>query len=88
MVWPFLTIYMRERLQAPLSTITLLLTLNGVMGIAATFIAGPIVDRFGRKGPMLVSLMANSAISTTPSRLWQFGMEGWSWHCWRLPVLA
>jgi MFS family permease len=62
MVWPFLTIYMRERLQAPLSTITWLLTLNGVMGIAATFVAGPVVDRFGRKGPMLVSLLANSAI--------------------------
>ena len=62
MVWPFLTIYIRERLQAPLSTITLLLTLNGVMGIAATFIAGPVVDRLGRKGPMVVSLIANSAI--------------------------
>lgn len=62
MVWPFLTIYMREHLQAPLSTITWLLTLNGVMGIAATFIAGPVVDRFGRKGPMLISLLANSLI--------------------------
>ena len=27
--WPFLTIYMRERLAVPLTTITLLFTLNG-----------------------------------------------------------
>jgi MFS family permease len=62
MVWPFMTIYLRERLQLPLTTITLLLTLNGLMGMAATFVAGPLVDRFGRKGPMVISLVGSSAI--------------------------
>ncbi len=60
MVWPFITIYMRRRLDIPLTTVALLLTLNSVTGLAATFVAGPAVDRFGRKGAMVLSLAAGS----------------------------
>lgn len=60
MIWPFLTIYMRQRLAIPLTSVTLLLTLNSTMGLAATTVTGPLVDRFGRKGVMLVSLIATS----------------------------
>ena len=56
MVWPFLTIYLRQRLDVPLTTIALLLTANALAGLASTSIAGPAVDRFGRKGAMVVSL--------------------------------
>ncbi len=56
MVWPFLTLYMRQKLGTPLTTITLLLTLNSVAGLLSTTIVGPLVDRFGRKGAMLLSL--------------------------------
>jgi MFS family permease len=56
MIWPFLTIYLRERLDVPLTTITLLLTLNSLMGIGASFIAGPAADRIGRKRIMVISL--------------------------------
>jgi len=59
MVWPFLTIYIRQRLGVPLTTIGLLLSLNAAAGIVATFLAGPVADRFGRKGVMLLSLTAN-----------------------------
>lgn len=60
MVWPFITIYMRQRLGIPLTTITLMLTLNSAFNLVATFIAGPVVDRFGRKGVMVLSLAASS----------------------------
>ena len=56
MVWPFLTIYLRQRLDVPLTTIALLLTANALAGLASTSIAGPAVDRFGRKGAMVISL--------------------------------
>jgi hypothetical protein len=36
MIWPFLTIYMRQRLHIPLTTVTLLLTLNSAAGLAGT----------------------------------------------------
>lgn len=60
MIWPFLTIYMRQRLAIPLTGVTLLLTLNSATGLAATAVTGPLVDRFGRKGAMLASLVATS----------------------------
>ncbi len=62
MVWPFLTIYMRQTLDVPLTTITLLLTLNSALGLVASFVAGPAVDRFGRKSAMVISLVANSIV--------------------------
>jgi MFS family permease len=61
MVWPFMTIYMRQELGVSLTTVTLLLTLNSATGLVATTVAGPIVDRFGRKGAMILSLAASSA---------------------------
>ncbi len=62
MVWPFLTIYMRQRLNIPLTTVALLLTLNSTAGLIATIAAGPAVDRFGRKGVMVLSLATSGAI--------------------------
>lgn len=56
MVWPFLTILVRERLAVSLTTVTLLFTLNSASGLLATSLAGPAVDRFGRKRAMLLGL--------------------------------
>lgn len=61
MVWPFLTIYLRRELDVSLTTVTLLLTLNSVAGLAATSLAGPAVDRFGRKAAMILSLAVTGA---------------------------
>jgi MFS family permease len=58
MIWPFLSIYLRQRLDLPLATIASLLTLNAVMGILSSFIAGSAADRIGRKRIMAVSLCA------------------------------
>jgi len=56
MIWPFFTIYLRQRLGMPLTTITLLLTLDSLMSVASSFLSGPVSDRFGRKGVMVLSL--------------------------------
>jgi len=61
LVWPFLTIYASEKLGLPLTQITLLLTLNGFISLGATLIAGPVADRLGRKGIMVLSLLGNGA---------------------------
>lgn len=60
MIWPFLTIFLRQRLGAPLATVASLMTLNSAMILLSSFIAGPFADRFGRKGVMVISLVAGS----------------------------
>lgn len=60
MIWPFLMIYVSERLGMPLTFTAMLLTLNSVMGLISSFIAGPIIDRLGRKWVMVISLLLNS----------------------------
>jgi MFS family permease len=59
MIWPFLMIYVSEKLNLPLVEIASLMTLNAAMGLIFSFIAGPITDRVGRKGVMVISLAVN-----------------------------
>jgi len=75
MVWPFLTIYMRQRLQVPLTTVALLLTANSVASLAAMSVAGPAVDRFGRKGAMVLSLAMGGA--TMVAMILASSLEWW-----------
>jgi len=56
MLWPFMTIYLRQRLDLPLTTVTLLMTVNSAAGLAAAALVGPLVDRFGRKRAMVTGL--------------------------------
>ncbi len=75
MVWPFLTIYVRELLDVPLTTVTLLFTLNSAAGLAAMSFAGPAVDRFGRKRAMVLGLLATGLTMFAMSRTRTLG--GW-----------
>jgi len=74
MVWPFLTIYLRQRLDIPLTTVALLLTLNSAVGLVATSVAGPVVDRFGRKGAMVLGMLAASLNLLAMSAAGSFGL--------------
>lgn len=56
MWWPFITIYLREQLDVPLTQITLLFTLYSAAGLLATTLVGPAVDRFGRRRAMIAGL--------------------------------
>lgn len=62
MIWPFLMIYVSERLELPLAVVASLLTINAISIIITSFIAGPVVDRMGRKWVMLVSLALNGLL--------------------------
>ena len=73
MVWPFMTIYLRQRLDVPLTTIALLFTLNALAGLASTSLTGPAVDRFGRKGAMVFSLGANCIFMLALARVDSLG---------------
>jgi MFS family permease len=59
MIWPFLMIYTSEKLSLPLSTVAALITINAITGLFASFIAGAVADRVGRKLVMVVSLIGN-----------------------------
>ena len=59
MWWPFITIYLREELNIPLTQVTLLFTLNSVAGLVAISFVGPAVDRFGRRAAMIMGLAVN-----------------------------
>ncbi len=61
MIWPFLLVYVSERLDAPLTAIASLLTLNSAMGLLSSFLGGPVIDRLGRKWIMVASLAMNGA---------------------------
>jgi MFS family permease len=61
MIWPFLLVYVSERLSAPLTAIASLLTLNSAMGLISSFLGGSIIDRLGRKWIMSASLVVNGA---------------------------
>lgn len=56
LVWPFLTIYLRQRLDISLTTVGVLFAVNAGVGLFSQVIWGPVVDKFGRKLPMVVGL--------------------------------
>ena len=62
LIGPFLMIYASEKLGLPLSTVVTLISINFGTGLFASFIAGSLADRVGRKLVMVVSLTANGLI--------------------------
>lgn len=74
MVWPFLTIFLSKRLALPLFSITTLFTVNAIADLAFSFIAGPIIDRTGRKWVMVLSLVVNGLANLAMSQADSLGM--------------
>jgi MFS family permease len=62
MIWPFLMIYVSEKLDQPLTAVAFLLTINSAVSLGAAFIAGPITDRLGRKWILIISLVGNGLV--------------------------
>lgn len=56
MVWPFMLIYAGGKLGLPLSTVASLISINAGVGLFASFLAGTLTDRIGRKAVMVASL--------------------------------
>lgn len=62
MIWPFLMIFVSERLRLPMTATASLMTLNALAALVASFIVGPITDRAGRKVTMIVGLAATGLL--------------------------
>ncbi|PWH12589.1 MAG: hypothetical protein DDG60_12430 [Anaerolineae bacterium] len=62
MIWPFLMIYLSNRLGLPLAQVAVLMTINAGSSVASSFLAGFLADRLGRKGVMLVSLFTEAGL--------------------------
>jgi MFS family permease len=62
MIWPFLTLYVTKKLELPLAQSAGLVSMNAFSGLIFVFIAGPIVDRVGRKWVMVLSLVGHSLL--------------------------
>lgn len=77
MIWPFQMIYITEKLHVDLAVVTMLIPFQSLSGIAASFIAGPIIDRTGRKGVMVLALILHGLtfiLLSQANQLWQFGI--------------
>lgn len=59
MIWPFLLIYASKKLDMPLSTVAALISINAGTGLLASFLAGTLADKIGRKAVMVFSLAVN-----------------------------
>ncbi len=62
MIWPFLMIFVSERLALPFTAVTSLMTIKAVVGLLASLLAGSVVDRFGRKWVMVLGLIGNGLV--------------------------
>jgi len=58
MIWPFMLIYASSKLNMPLSAVAALISINAGTGLVASFIAGTLADKIGRKAVMVFSLAA------------------------------
>lgn len=59
MIWPFMLIYASGKLGMPLSAVAALISINAGTGLFASFLAGSLADRIGRKAVMVFSLASN-----------------------------
>ena len=83
MIWPFLMIYVSEKLSLGLAVVASLMTINAATSLLFSFIAGPVIDKFGRKGVMVISLAGNglcyilmSFATTLPAFAILMGLRG------------
>lgn len=58
-IWPFMMIYASDKLSLSLAAAASLMSINAATGLGSSILAGPIVDRLGRKWAMVISLVGN-----------------------------
>lgn len=77
MIWPFLIVYIKGRVNLPLTTVTFLTTINAMSGLVSALLAGPITDRLGRKWLLVFGLVGNGLVymvMSQASRLPEFAV--------------
>lgn len=60
MIWPFVTVIIRERLEIALTTAALLLTIQSIASLLSTLVVSSIMDKVGRKLPIVVGLLGSA----------------------------
>ncbi len=60
MIWPLMLVYVSKRLSMPLAQGASLITINAIVSVIFTFLAGPLTDKFGRKWIMVFGLIINA----------------------------
>jgi MFS family permease len=61
-IWPFLTVYMYQKLGVPLATVTLIMSLPAIFSILSTTIVSSIMDKIGRKGAMVGGMIGSGLV--------------------------
>jgi MFS family permease len=77
MIWPFLMVFVSKRLTLPLTAAASVMAFNSFAAVVFTFVAGPVTDKLGRKGVMVVSLLGNGLVYLlylSASTYWQFAV--------------
>jgi MFS family permease len=62
LVWPFLTLYLRQNMGVSMTTIGLLFTLTSPINLFSQVVGGTLTDRLGRRIMMAISLFASSLV--------------------------
>ena len=62
MIWPFLMIYVSEKLALPLTSIAVLMTMHAAAGLVSSFFVGTLTDKAGRKITMSIGLVASGLL--------------------------
>jgi MFS family permease len=65
LIFPFFTLYVRQRFGVPMTTIGVAMTMMGVIGLVSGAVGGALADRFGRKTLMVGGLMLAAVSSFT-----------------------
>ena len=62
LVWPFLTLYLRQSMGISMTTIGLLFSLTGPISFFSQVVGGSLTDRWGRRIMMAISLFASGLV--------------------------
>jgi MFS family permease len=62
LVWPFLTLYLRQSMRVSMTTIGLLFTLTSPINLFSQVVGGSLADRWGRRIMMAISLLASGLV--------------------------
>lgn len=62
LVWPFLTLYLRQSMDVSMTTIGLLFTLTSPINFLSQVVGGSLADRWGRRIMMAISLFASGLV--------------------------
>ena len=57
LVFPFLALYMRQKLDLPMTTVGVVMGIRAITALPAQLVGGELVDRWGRRSLMIFSLL-------------------------------